>query len=284
VPAATTTTVPPRYDLDTAETRRITAAVLAGLPATPGRFVAVAAGPGEPLANVARAVERRVFEETFGNDVAVMTTEYGRYEQQSLFFLVLDRQENRPAGACRAVAGVGRGVKTIDDAPAHIGPDADAITAAHAMTGGTVWDFATLAVLPEYRGRSSSLEVSSLLYRTFMRAGQDAGVEHVVAMLDRGAYRNIELLGVPLQALAGSGPFSYLGSADNRAVYSEFAAILPAIARQAKRLRRPFGPFAGRIRRGGLRRLLVRQVAARISHRVATGHGLDERILLSRPA
>ncbi|MCA2214272.1 hypothetical protein [Jidongwangia harbinensis] len=274
--------MPARYDLDPGDVRRRVAQCLAGLPATPGRFVAVPAGPGEPLADVGRTVERRVFQETFGNDAAVMTDEYRRYEAQSLFFLVLDREAVAPAGVCRAVAGTGRGIKTIDDAPAHIGHDADAIAAAHGMTGGPVWDFATLAVLPEYRGRRSSLEVSTLLYRTFLRAGRDAGVQHVVAMLDRGAYRNIELLGVPLAALAGSGPFGYLGSTDNRAVYSEFAAILPAIARQAQRLRRPFGPFAGRIRRRGLRRLLVRQMAARVAHRVATGRGVDDRIVLPR--
>jgi hypothetical protein len=279
-----TATTAPRYDLDRAEVRRITAAVLATLPSTPGRFVAVSAGPGEPLANVGRAVERRVFSETFGNDTGVMAAEYGPYEQQSVFFVVLDREAAEPAGVSRAIAGTGREMKTVVDAPAHIGVDAGAITAAHGMDRGLVWDFATLAVLPEYRGRRSALEVSTLLYRTFMRAGRDAGVAHVVAMLDRGAYRNIELLGVPLQALAGSGTFSYLGSADNRAVYSEFAQILPSIAAQARRLRRPVGRFAGTIRRRGLRRLLVRQVAARVSERVATGRGLDERIVLRRPA
>lgn len=270
----------PRYDLDRAEARRITAETLATLPATPGRFVAVSARHDDPLANVGRAVERRVFEETFGNDTGVMVAEYGPYEQRSVFFVVLDREAGEPAGVSRAIAGAGTGIKTVADAPEHIGVSADAIVAAHGMDRGLVWDFATLAVLPEYRGRSSALEVSTLLYRTFMRAGRDAGVAHVVAMLDRGAYRNIELLGVPLQALAGSGAFSYLGSADNRAVYSVFDDILPSIATQARRLRRPVGGFAGSIRRRGLRRLLVRQVAARVSARVATGRGLDERIVL----
>lgn len=276
----TATTIPARYDLAADEMHRITAGYLANCPATPGRFVAVLAGPGEPLADVGRTVERQVFEEQFGNDVAVMTAEYGPYEQRSVFILVLDRQCQAPAGVTRAIEGTGRGVKTIDDAPAFIGAGVDAITAAHGMTGGKVWDFATVAVLPDYRGRSSSLQVSSLLYRTFMRAGERAGVQHVVAMMDRGAYRNLELLGAPMAALAGSGPFPYLGSPENRAIYCRFPDILPGIARQAVRLRRPFGPFAGRIRRRGLRRLLVRQVGARVSRRVATGKGLDQHILL----
>ena len=111
-------------------------------------------------------------------------------------------------------------VKTIVDAPAHIGVPVDEIGAFHGMTG-RVWDFATVAVLPDYRGRSS-LAVSSLLYRTFLLAGQRAGVRHVVAMLDRVAWRNIRLLGVPVAQMAGSGPFAYLGSAENRAIHIDF--------------------------------------------------------------
>jgi hypothetical protein len=56
----TTTTV--RYDLDAAGMRRVTAEFLAANPARGGRFVTAVVGPETDLAQVGRALERRVFE------------------------------------------------------------------------------------------------------------------------------------------------------------------------------------------------------------------------------
>jgi hypothetical protein len=269
------------YELTDREVERITVEFLATHPDPTGRFVSVVAGPQHPLAGVARTVERQIFEEAFGNDAAVMAAEYGPYEDRSLFFVVLDRHRRTPAGAGRVIEGTGEELKTVDDAPAHIGGDAAGIMAAHDMAGEKAWDFATVAVLPGYRGGRSALTVSSLLYRTFLVTGARAGVRHVVTMLDRRAYRNMRLLGVRLTPLAGSAPFAYLGSKENRALYVEFAAIRPAIAEQAVRLRRPFGAIDGEIRARGLRRLLIRRAAAGVSRRVATGAGLDRSIVFA---
>jgi hypothetical protein len=266
------------YDLPPDEIRRISASALAARTA-PGRVLSIVVSPGDPLADVARTVERQVFEATFGNDTAVMIAEYGPYESRSRFFVVLDRRLGMPAGVVRVIEDDGPQVKTIVDAPAHIGVPVSEISAFHGLTG-RVWDFATVAVLPEYRGRSS-LAVSSLLYRTFLLAGERAGVRHVVAMLDRVAWRNIRLLGVPVAQMAGSGPFAYLGSAENRAIHIDFRFIEPAIARQAAQLRRPGRPIVGTLPGHGLRKLLIRRVAAGISRRVSTGKGLDPHIALA---
>ncbi len=263
------------YDLAPDDVRRISAPALAARTAA-GRYLSIVVGPDEPLADVGRTVERQVFEATFGNDAAVMAAEYGPYEDRSRFFVVLDRRSGMPAGVVRVIEDDDSRVKTIIDAPAHIGVPVDEIRAFHGLTG-RVWDFATIAVLPEYRGRSS-LAVSSLLYRTFLLAGKQAGVRHVVAMLDRAAWRNIRLLGVPVAQLAGSGPFAYLGSAENRAVHIEFPLVEPAVARQAIQLRRPGRPIVGSLPGRGLRKLLIRRVAAGISRRVSSGEGLDPHI------
>ncbi|MGK5684980.1 hypothetical protein [Actinoplanes sp. URMC 104] len=265
------------YDLDASRVARLSAVALATHPGT-GRFVALAVGPSDPLADVARTVERQVFEAAFGNDATTMAAEYGDYERHSIFFVVLDRETRRPAGAGRVIDGGG---KTLDDAPDRIGRDLSAIVEAHDLQdGGKIWDFATVGVLPEYRGGKSGLEVSSLLYRTFLQAGHRAGVRHVVTLLDQRAYRNMLLLGVPFQAMAGSEPFAYLGSPSTRALYVPFAALEPAMAEQSRRLRRLAGSFAGEIRARGLRRVLVRRIAARICDQVATGEGLNEHITL----
>ena len=65
-------------DLDAATVRRVTADALARHPELSGRFVALAVGAADPLADVARTVERQVFEESFGNDTATMVAESWR--------------------------------------------------------------------------------------------------------------------------------------------------------------------------------------------------------------
>jgi hypothetical protein len=265
------------YDLDETTQRRLTAAALTTYRDRPGRFLALAVSPGSPLADVARTVERMVFEETFRMDAAVMTTEYRRYEDDSLFFVVLDRKTGMPAGAARVIEGGG---KTLDDAPECIDTDLSAIVALHDLHSGRIWDFATLAVLPAYRGGRSGLAVSSLLYRTFLNAGRLAGVRHLVAMLDYRAHRNLKLIGVEFAPMAGSEPFDYLGSPSTEALIASFGDLIPAIGRQAGRLRTLGEPVRGRVPGRGLRKLLTRRIAARVAHQVATGDGLDESIAL----
>ena len=264
------------YRLDEGTVRRLVANALADHPST-ARFVALAVGPASPLSDVARTVERQVFEESFGMDADAMVAEYRRYEDDSLFFLVLDRRAGLPAGAARVIDGGG---KTLDDAPEQIGVPLSAIVAEHDMYGGRIWDFATLAVLPAYRGVRSGLVVSSLLYRTFLNAGRLAGVRHLVAMLDRGAHRNLTLIGVEFVPMAGSAPFDYLGSTSTQALYVPFADLEPSIARQGERLGRPGSDFAGEIPGRGVRRLVAQRFTARVATQIASGDGLDEHITL----
>ncbi|MFF5085210.1 hypothetical protein ACFY36_49920 [Actinoplanes sp. NPDC000266] len=264
------------YSLSFSEVSLLSAAALDAHPSA-GRFVALAVGPSDPMAGVARTVERQVFEQTFGNDADEMAAEYGPYEESSLFFLVLDRRTGMPAGAGRVIDGGG---KTLDEAPDLIGQDLSEIVAAHQMHDGRIWDFATVGVLPAYRGGKSGLMVSSLLYRTFLKAGHRAGVRHLVALLDHRAHRNLALLGVPFVPMAGSVPFAYLGSPSTMALHVPFAEIEPSLARQSRLLRRLGAPFSGEIRAKGLRRLVIRRLGAKISHQVSTGSGLDAHIAL----
>jgi N-acyl-L-homoserine lactone synthetase len=265
------------YDLDEGTVRRLVATALAAYPTATGRFLALAVGPATPLADVARTVERQVFDETFELDAATMTTEYRRYESDSLFFIVLDRKTGLPAGAARMIDGGG---KTLDDAPDLIDVPLSTIVALHRMYSGRIWDFATVAVLPAYRENRAGLTVSSLLYRTFLNAGRRAGVEHMVTMLDRRAHRNLRMIGVEFSAMAGSAPFAYLGSASTQALYVPFEDLQPSIARQSQQLGRIGSGHAGEIVGGALRRLLTRRTAARVAAQIASGYGLDEHIML----
>jgi hypothetical protein len=127
------------------------------------------------------------------------------------------------------------------------------------------------------------LLVSSMLCRTFVVMGRHRGVRHAVSMLDRGAYRNIGLIGARMRTLADSGPFAYLGAAENRAVYLDFPDIEPTVREQAARMRRASRLSLAALRRDGLRKLLMRRVAARISTRIGTGKDVDEHIVVDEP-
>jgi hypothetical protein len=277
MPSTTSTTS--RYDLDPAAMERITGDFLAAHPAR-GRFVTAVVGPDSDLAAVGRALERQIFTDAFGNDATVMAAEYGPYEADSLFFVVIDRRRGVPAGVGRMIESHGAGVKTIDDAPQYIGVGIGTILAAHGMTGEKVWDCATLAVLPQYRGGRSSLLVSTMVYRTFLVMGRRHSIRHAVSMLDKGAYRNLRRVGAPMRTLADSGPFEYLGSAENRAVHMDFPAIEPAVREQADRMRRAARPSLRSLRRDGLRKLITRRVAAQVSLRIGTGVDVDDHIIV----
>ncbi|GAA2850800.1 hypothetical protein Acy02nite_34150 [Actinoplanes cyaneus] len=258
------------YALDDATLSELCATALAGH-ASENRFVALALAPHDPLADVARTVERMVFEESFGLDEAAMLAEYTPYEEQSYFFLILDRETGLPAGAARAIEGGG---KTLDDAPDLIGVSLSEIVDIHGMhDGGKIWDYATLAVLPRYRADRNGLTVSGMLYRSFINAGHRWGVRHVVCMLDAAAYRNLDMLGVRFVAMAGSEPFEYLGSAANRALYIPFDEIARSMGDMAEQLLQPEVPDANGRRRPGARR-----VTQRLASQISSGDDMDPHI------
>jgi hypothetical protein len=260
------------YDLDEGTVRRQSANALARHSST-ARFVALAVGAASPMSDVARTVESQVL----GSDPATMASDYRRYEDDSLFVLVLDRRTGLPAAAGRVIDGGGR---TLDDAPDHIEVPLSTIVAVHEMCTGRIWDLATIAVVPEYRVGRSAPAVGSLFYRTLLNAGRLAGVRHLVTMLDRRAHQSLLLLGMNLEPMAGSGPFGPGGSAATQALYASFGELEPSMARQSERLRRPGADFAGEITARGVRRLIIRRVAARVAFQVSSGTDLDEHILL----
>jgi GNAT superfamily N-acetyltransferase len=232
------------------------------------RFVAAVAGPGDALANVGRAVEGGTGEE------------FRPYEDRSTFVVVLDRERGTAAGAARVIAGPHN--RALHEVPALIGRTEAQVRAAHGLDdGGTIMEIASLAVRPRYRGKRSAVLVSTLIYRAVIRLGRDRDVRHVVAVLDRDAYRNTVLLGFPVAPMAGSRPFRHRGSAEKYAVYGDFTRFEPAIAEQAARLRRSARPGCPQLRRVDQRTFAQRRVGAGIARRLATGDGLDELILRS---
>src|SRR5262245_59142258 len=67
-----------------------------------------------PYSDIARAVECDEFDEFFGNDPAVMTEAYARYEAHSLFLLVIDREAEQACGTLRIIEHSESGLKTLN--------------------------------------------------------------------------------------------------------------------------------------------------------------------------
>ena len=85
------------YDLTEADIVRLAEDLLRDRePVTDDRLVTYELTGREIAANLGRQGERVVFEKYFNNDAARMNGEYGDYEENSIFFVTVDRVEKKP--------------------------------------------------------------------------------------------------------------------------------------------------------------------------------------------
>ena len=204
-----------------------------------GRFGCYFIADSSPYSDLARGVECGVFQQFFGNDPALMAAEYAQYEERSSFYVVVDCERHQAAGALRVIENSDRGLKTLNDiAQPPLSISLEKVIHHHGIEDlDKCWDVGTVAVLKEYRGRSSGHLVSSLLYGLLRAGACNAGMKHMVAVLDTHAYQQIvDILGVPFVPIAGSEPFEYLGSPSSIAVYAPTEMIGPSVAARMQTL------------------------------------------------
>jgi hypothetical protein len=185
------------------------------------RYITVEVNNNSRYANIGRHIERAVFEEVFDNDTEQMIEEYGPYEDASRFFITIDRESKRPAGALRATGNSPNGLKSIIDAEqAPFFVSEESVMQKHAIDNlDKVWDIGTAAVLPEYRGGKglSSVQLFHVMYVSAL----NNGIEHLVSIIDDKLLRMLrDHFGIPFVSLAGSSPGPYLGSEKSHAVYA----------------------------------------------------------------
>jgi hypothetical protein len=155
------------------------------VPAVPPFGVYVLAG-SEPSSDLARSIERDVFFEFFGNTPELLAEEYDRYEDASLFLCVVDHERDRAAGMMRIITPSPAGFKSLDDIGRAWGePPHEVIR----RTGvefepDALWDIATLAVAPEYRGDATGGLVSLALYQALGVLATAHDVHWLLAILD----------------------------------------------------------------------------------------------------
>jgi len=207
------------------------------------RFACFALEGTDPFANIARQLEREVFEDSWGNDSATMQREYGPYDESSLFFLVVDTYDEVPAAALRMIRNSPAGLKTIVDlddcrkspiAPTVI--PVDEVMRHHGIDDlDRCWDGATAAIPRRYRRRLVATHVQ--LMRIMALAAMRENIQHFVAVLDAPVVKMArDVLRLPLTPLAGTPPFTHMDAPDNQAVYAHVPSVLGLGGRRNRRV------------------------------------------------
>lgn len=270
------------YDLDADAIESVLRQEHARLPRTRSQYACILVQDADPLSNVARSVERKVFEEAFGNDADQMRSEYSMYEASSAFLLVVDMHRLRPAGSMRLIYSISGpcDYKSIDDLKPAFGINSTQYFEATKISDRRkVIDVATLAVCDSHRGSTSgSYIVSTLLYRALTLFILSNGFEHLVAILDRDAWRALTYLGMPITDALEFGHFPYLGSQESRAAYLLCSEFFPALLRRNAELRRQLWSVRALIL--SPQRYLRKVASLRLQGAMATGKGLDHLIVL----
>lgn len=177
-------------------------------------------------AELGRHIERAVFLETFGNSTDLLAEEYAPYEDTSVFICVVDHLRRLPAGVLRVILPSAAGFKSLNDLEPWWGEPARAMIerTGLAMDLDKTWDVATLAVLPDYRGKATMGLVSLGLYQTLTMTAVRSGMDWFVAILDMPAYRMIRWkLRMTFTGYKGVPAMPYLGTPANMPVWCQIS-------------------------------------------------------------
>jgi len=208
------------YEINREEIQRLTSQFLQeNPPKVPDRFVCYRLEGTDPFSDIGRGVEREVFEEAFENDAVKMLEEYSPYEAQSLFFVSIDTKQEVPSGVLRIIKDGDAGLKTTHDLEEKIDLSEETVKDYHHLNDlRDTWDIGTVAVPPEYRTGEGAVSVQ--LYRAMYVSALENGINHFISIVDEKPLGKLTgYLGIPFTPLAGTEPFSYLGSDTSQAVY-----------------------------------------------------------------
>ena len=218
--------------MDRDELRELAGRVVAGAGQPSQPFGVYAFAAHEPESELARHVEREVFYEFFENTPELLATEYGPYEDSTIFVCVLDHRRRLPAGVIRLVLPSPAGFKSLDDVEAVWGHRLEGVLERTGMSLETdrVWDVATLAVDSEYRGRATDGLVSLGLYQAVAQLALRCNVRWVVTILDLVVLDLIQqATSHAFEGFAGVEPMRYLDSPASLPVYCDLDAYFPRL-------------------------------------------------------
>lgn len=231
------------YDMSDPERDALTERFLSTKKLGCSRYACFAIEGTDPFANIARQLEREVFEQSWGNDSATMKKEFGPYDESSVFFMAVDTHEKVPAGVVRMIRNSSAGLKTIVDlddsikspiAPIAI-PVADVMRHHGIDDLDRCWDGATAAVPRKYRRRLAATHVQ--IMQVMALAAMRENIQHFVAVLDAPVVRAArDVLGLPLVPLVGTPPFTHMDAPNNQAVYAHVPTLLGLSKRRNRKV------------------------------------------------
>lgn len=207
------------------ELRDLAAQVIDATGAPTQPFGLYAFASGDDASELARSVERRAFDEFFGNSPELLEAEYGPYEHATVFLCVLDHRRRLPAGMLRVIFPSPAGLKSLADIePVWQQPVDDVLTRTDPPVElARTLDVATLAVSPDYRGRAADGLVSLSLYQAVTQAAIITGLRWAVTILDTRVLNLIQRsIGEPFSYFPGIEAVQYLGSAASLPVVCDF--------------------------------------------------------------
>lgn len=224
----------PTYELTQEEMNLLTERLLGERPpASDERFVCYEFEGNEPYANIARTIECQVFTEAFDEGPEDMEAGYGKYEDQSVFFLSVDTESKVPTGMLRIIKNGSNGLKTLNDVAEENGdPEYAQKVYEHyeIENPNDCWDVGTVAVPRAYKGGST------LLYRGMYVASQQEGVKHFFSVIDEKPYKMMQFLGFPFEQLIETEWGSYAKSKNSIRVYGDAPTFEAAVREQEGRL------------------------------------------------
>ncbi len=180
--------------------------------------------PAGPVLDSARECEAEVFLAWFGNTREQLRTEYGRYEDSSVFLAVADDDDEVLAAARLLSPGGRAGLKTLVDVGDHPWSiDGRRSAAAVGIDLSSTWEVATLGA----RGSSAceGARLSLALYHGLMTIARVNEMSSFIAILDQRVRRLLGSVGILTSPLPATGAAPYLGSEASVPVYAHYARM-----------------------------------------------------------
>ncbi len=238
------------------ESTTITSGFVADLSSTATTpFGCYLAGPTDPLAHEAKLLEEAIFFETFGNTAECLATEYGPFDDCSLYIVVVDHQLARVVGMIRLIFDKHGRLKSLGDI--ELGPWNKPVDEVLARTGlddfdmSETLDGATLAVHPDYRQSKASNLVSFSMYSAMLALARAAKMRWFVTIFDVIVLDSIQKsMGEPFDYFAGIEPMRYLDSPLSIPVYLDMethAAQMRALDPELEEFFYGGDPFPGAV-------------------------------------
>jgi hypothetical protein len=221
-----------QYDPSPEDTKRMCEEFLSSLEhGIEGRFGCFLLPGNDAFSNLGRAVESKVFEETFSNGPEIMEREYGPYDQNSVFFVGIDQEAGIPIASMRVILPSENGLKTLNDlqfTPLELTPED--VYGAYNINPAECLDVATVAVLEDYRGDEADNFPSLLMYRSlYAHFIANPRFSHAVTIMDVGAKKSIDKYMIPFKPILDTEPFSYLDSPKSAALIGQTSEFYPQV-------------------------------------------------------